>query len=501
MVLGPVAARVSGAIGTRATLTAGLAVAGAGLLVLTGVHPASSLGDLAWRMAVIGVGFGLVLGPLTAAAVASAPPALAGMAGSASNAFRQTGGALGPAILGAVLTSRFTRDLPGALVGQHVDPATAGRVDHLVSTHGLGALGGLARTPGTLPILQASGNAFTSALHTACIIGGAALLAAAVTAVIRPLTAVPQASTGRPPALAPPTGVPAGRVNPAGDGMSAGPGLVGTVRDLGGRPVAGAVVTVTSAEGRQVARAPASPDGRYRVSGLPQTPLTVIVSARDHEPAAEGLMLRAGALVERDFVLTGGGDLSGTVRSAGTEGAALAGAEVIVRDMAGNVVASVTTDGDGGFTVSGASAGTYALTATAPGHLPASREIELDGHPRSAALTLPPEREVDGTVRAPGGETVPGIMVTAADAAGDIVASARTDRNGRYRLAGLGDGEHVLVAGGHQPVSASVEVRSGETASVTVRLGGATAGPEGADPAWDPAPGTTQPGARHDTTE
>lgn len=84
----------------------------------------------------------------------------------------------------------------------------------------------------------------------------------------------------------------------------------------------------------------------------------------------------------------------------------------------------------------------------------------------------------------PGGAIVPGIVVTAADTAGNIVASVTTDGNGRYRLAGLGDAEHILVASGDPVGSAGLEVRSGETASLTIRLGGAHARPERADPAW-----------------
>jgi hypothetical protein len=57
------------------------------------------------------------------------------------------------------------------------------------------------------------------------------------------------------------------------------------------------------------------------------------------------------------------------------------------------------------------------------------------------------------------------------------------------------------VAGGGRVGSASLEVRSGETASVTIRLGGAHARPERADPAWAPAGGTARPGALHNTTE
>jgi hypothetical protein len=239
--------------------------------------------------------------------------------------------------------------------------------------------------------------------------------------------------------------------------------------------VAGAVITVTTAGGRQLTCALTSPEGRYRISGLPAEALTVIVTARGHDPAAAALLMQAGAATERNFVLAGSGGLSGTVRSAGSDGAPLAGAKVVISDLAGHVVASAVTGGTGEFSVDGAPSGTYSLTATAAGHLPASREVELNGHPETAQLALPLAREAHGLVRAPGGEPVPGILVTAANAAGEIAASAITDADGWYRLTGLGEGEHVLVAGGHEPVRTRVDVISGETVSVTVRVGASPA--------------------------
>jgi MFS family permease len=252
-------------------------------------------------------------------------------------------------------------------------------------------------------------------------------------------------------------------------------GVTGTVRDLSGVPVAGANVIVTSAEGRQLTRVAASPAGRYTLAGLPAAAITMIVTAAGHEPTAAALLTRPGSVTERDFTLAGSGVVSGVVRSAAQGGLPLAGARVVISDPAGRVVASAVTSSDGGFSVQGAPSGTYALTATASGHLPASQQVLLNGHTETAQLTLPLEREVHGFVRAPGGALMPGISVTAASASGEIVASGVTDADGWYRLTGLGDGEHVLVAGGHEHVSAAVEVTSGETTSVTVQIGGVAA--------------------------
>ena len=95
-----------------------------------------------------------------------------------------------------------------------------------------------------------------------------------------------------------------------------------------------------------------------------------------------------------------------------------------------------------------------------------------------------------GFVRTPAGAPVPGISVTAASASGEVVASGITDADGWYRLTGLNEGEHVLVAGGHEPVSATVEVTSGETTSVTIRVGGMAAP---AAPATPATPATRPP--------
>jgi len=178
-VLGPVAGRVSQRLGARATCTVGLVVCAGGLFSLTGVHPDTAFSGVWWRMTVIGVGFGVAFAPLTATAVASVPHPLAGLAGSANNAFRQTGGALGPAVLGAVLTSRILGRLPATLASHHVPSAAAARVTGLVRVHGTGALASLTPSPRTLPILHAAADASASALHTTVTIGAIALLASA----------------------------------------------------------------------------------------------------------------------------------------------------------------------------------------------------------------------------------------------------------------------------------------------------------------------------------
>jgi len=112
---GPIIGCIQHRLGARLLLTAGLTAAGVALLSFTTVGPDTGLTAVAWRLGLLGVGFGAVLTPMTATAIAAAPTELAGLAGSANTAFRQIGGALGPAVLGAILTSRAATALPAAL--------------------------------------------------------------------------------------------------------------------------------------------------------------------------------------------------------------------------------------------------------------------------------------------------------------------------------------------------------------------------------------------------
>ncbi|HLI36305.1 MAG TPA: carboxypeptidase-like regulatory domain-containing protein [Streptosporangiaceae bacterium] len=185
-------------------------------------------------------------------------------------------------------------------------------------------------------------------------------------------------------------------------------GIAGIVRDDAGRPLPGALLTATATDGRQVARERSDENGNFWLAGFGPGMLTLVVTARGHQPAAAVIRVRAGAIIDREFVL------APAVGPAGT--------------------------GPGG--------------------------AQRAGRP-----------EVRGVVRAPGGAPVPGILVTAATMAGDIVASAVTGEHGTYRLTGLGDGEHVLAASGHSPAVAAVSVGAGSTAEITLRIGSGPGGP------------------------
>ncbi|MGP7999041.1 MAG: MFS transporter [Streptosporangiaceae bacterium] len=130
--LSPLLARV---IGLKFTVAAALAAIAGGLWQISAVSAVTTTyADVVPGLLLIGLGAGLLLPTATNSVVGSVPQGDSGM-GSASNAVAlQVGGALGVAVIGSVLSTRYQDHLTTALAGRHL-PATATQTI-------LGSLGG-----------------------------------------------------------------------------------------------------------------------------------------------------------------------------------------------------------------------------------------------------------------------------------------------------------------------------------------------------------------------
>ena len=166
----PVMARF---IGTKFTVAAGLFAIAAGLWQISAAsRPSVAYGAVVPGLLLIGVGAGLLLPTATNSVVGSVPQGESGI-GSASNTVSlQVGGALGVAVIGSVMLTRYQDHMAATLAGRHVP----GEVSQTI----LGSLGG------ALAVAQRAGGVTGSLLartaRTAFLSGNS--LALAVGAVV-----------------------------------------------------------------------------------------------------------------------------------------------------------------------------------------------------------------------------------------------------------------------------------------------------------------------------
>jgi EmrB/QacA subfamily drug resistance transporter len=112
MVVAPIAGRMSDRFGGKYILVAGLTffAAGMGLVVL--VISLNATQATFWGPAALaGLGLGMTFAPLTTVAMRNVKPHMAGAASGVLNTVRQVGGAIGSAVIGAVLQNRLATQL------------------------------------------------------------------------------------------------------------------------------------------------------------------------------------------------------------------------------------------------------------------------------------------------------------------------------------------------------------------------------------------------------
>ena len=178
--LSPILARV---IGIKFTVAAGLAAIAGGLWQISAVSTAAvTYGDVVPGLLLIGLGAGLLLPTATNSVVGSVPQGDSGI-GSASNAVAlQVGGALGVAVIGSALATRYQDRMGTALAGRHLPAAAAQTIlgsiggALAVAAHAGGAAGALLAYTARAAFMSGAGIAL--AVGAAVAVGGAVLVIA-----------------------------------------------------------------------------------------------------------------------------------------------------------------------------------------------------------------------------------------------------------------------------------------------------------------------------------
>ena len=178
----------------------------------------TTYGDVVFGLLLIGLGAGLMLPTATNSVIGSVPQGDAGM-GSASNTVAlQVGGALGVAVIGSVMLTRYQAHMTAALVARHVPPSVTQTI-----LGSLGAALAVAARIGGSPgreLARAACTAFMNGNGAALAVGAVVSLAAALLAVVAlpsNAAAMEAQSAGPPAGSAVQKSVPARRPARSGD--------------------------------------------------------------------------------------------------------------------------------------------------------------------------------------------------------------------------------------------------------------------------------------------
>lgn len=182
LVMAPSSALLTRWLGTKVVVATGMGLITAGMLLLARTTVEGTFLDALPAFLLVGAGTGLAFAPATESVMGSLPRDQAGVGAATNSTGLQVGGALGVAVLGSVLTTRYQDRLGGTLAGR----AMPGVVRHEI----LGSLGGALGVAGRVGGAFGSGlaglarAAFTSGLGVAATVAAGAVAAGAVVVVV-----------------------------------------------------------------------------------------------------------------------------------------------------------------------------------------------------------------------------------------------------------------------------------------------------------------------------
>ena len=185
-------------IGAKITVAAGLLTVAAGLWQMSGATVNSTYVGILPGTIMLGVGAGLAIPCTTALVMGSLPRGDTGVGSATNGTFMQVGGALGVAVIGSLLATRYQDRMTSALAPYHLP--------HLVQHTILGSVGGALavaeRAGGAAGALlaHAARAAFVGGMDLGLLTGAAVGLAGGLVALAA-LPRRPRAGAGNPPSV------------------------------------------------------------------------------------------------------------------------------------------------------------------------------------------------------------------------------------------------------------------------------------------------------------
>ncbi len=186
MVAAPTSSLLVNRLGNKKVIVGGLTLVAISMVLFTTMDVDSSTLQVILISMVLGLGMGNVMAPATDSIMGSLPRAKAGVGSAMNDTTRQVGGAVGVAVLGSILASRYT---------SHVTTTLSGKVPAEVvgpTSQSIGAARGFFESPQVPaqakafadPVLAAAKDGYVQGMHTAAIVAAVILAIAAVGVLI-----------------------------------------------------------------------------------------------------------------------------------------------------------------------------------------------------------------------------------------------------------------------------------------------------------------------------
>jgi MFS family permease len=175
VVMGPLAGRLTDRVGPRPLMTVGLLTVSASIWLQSGITVHTSYLRLLPGFMLMGVGIGLVMSPMSTAAMNSVDRTKAGAASGVLSMSRMVGGTFGVAVMGALIAALGRSELDSHL--RTVPAATRAKL-----AQSLGSGGSALGHGAPAHVVAAVRSAFVSALGSGLEIGGIVTLCGAVAA-------------------------------------------------------------------------------------------------------------------------------------------------------------------------------------------------------------------------------------------------------------------------------------------------------------------------------
>jgi EmrB/QacA subfamily drug resistance transporter len=175
IIMGPLAGRLTDRVGARPLMTLGLLVVAAANFIESQLTVHSGYGLLLPGFLLLGIGMGLVMSPMSTAAMNAVDRTKAGAASGVLSMSRMVGGTFGVAVMGALVAT-----IGGSKINSSLPHVAASTRTAIVNALGSGAtIGGHHLSP---QIVTAANDAFVSALSTGLLVGAIVTLFGAVLA-------------------------------------------------------------------------------------------------------------------------------------------------------------------------------------------------------------------------------------------------------------------------------------------------------------------------------